>query len=324
MMKDSVKKAVADYNMLAEGDSVIVALSGGADSVSLLYTLRELKDELGFSLSACHINHNLRGAESDRDQRFAESLCEKLSVPVSVFSVDVKGSVRKHQSVEERARELRYEVFERLAKENSAKIATAHNANDNAETVLLNLLRGTGLKGLCGIPPVRDYIIRPLIYTPRTDIEAFCKENSIEFVTDCTNLSTDYTRNKIRLEILPRLAEINPSLVDGIARMTGNLNEDSLFLEKLALEAKNKAQAAPKKYHCRLLYENEPCILHRAISLILRESGVEPTHLRITGISKIIGENHGKINIEKNKFAVAKKGIFEIQTVLQNYRQKNT
>lgn len=323
-MKDNVRKAVSDYGMIEAGDSVTVALSGGADSVSLLYTLRELKDELGFSLSACHINHNLRGAESDRDQRFAESLCKKLSVPVSVFSVDVKGTVRKHQSVEERARELRYEIFERLAREANAKIATAHNANDNAETVLLNLLRGTGLKGLCGIPPVRDYIIRPLIYTPRTAIEAFCAENGIEYVTDRTNLSTDYTRNKIRLDILPRLAEINPSLIDGIARMTGNLNEDSLYLEGLALAAKNNAQIAPKKYDCRVLYANEPCILHRAISLILRESDIEPTHLKITGISKIIGENHGKINIEKNKFAVSKKGIFEIQTVLQNYRQKNT
>ena len=323
-MKDSVKKAVADYGMILKGDNIIVALSGGADSVSLLYTLNELKDELGFSLSACHVDHNLRGAESDRDRAFAKSLCEKLSVPVSVFSVDVKGTVKKHQSIEERARELRYEIFGRLAKENGAKIATAHNANDNAETVLLNLLRGTGLKGLCGIPPVRDYLIRPLIYTPRAAIEAFCRENHIEYVTDRTNFSTDYTRNKIRLDILPRLTEINPSLIDGIARMTGNLTEDSVFLEKLALDAKNKAQVAPKKYDCRLLSDNEPCVLHRAVSLILRESDVEPTHLRITGISKIISENHGKINIEKNKFAVAKKGIFEIQTVFQNYRQKNT
>ena len=323
-MKDNVRKAILSHNMIEKGGSVIVALSGGADSVCLLYVLKELASELDFRLSACHINHNLRGAESDRDMAFAESLCRQLSVPVSVFSVNVSDTVQKHQSIEERARELRYEIFERLALENHAKIATAHNANDNSETVLLNLLRGTGLKGLCGIPAVRDYLIRPLIYTKRADIEAFCKEANADYVTDRTNLSTDYTRNKIRLDILPRMLEINPSLHDGITRMTDNLTEDSVFLERLALEAKTAAELEPRKYDCRTLVKNEPCILHRAISLILRESGVEPTHLRITGISKIISENNGKINIEKNKFAVAKKGAFEIMTVLQNYRQKHT
>ena len=323
-MRDKVRKAILDGNMLKKGDNVIVALSGGADSVCLLHVMKQLEEELGFSLSACHINHNLRGAESDSDSAFAESLCRRLSVPVSVFSVDVLGAQKKHSSVEECARELRYEVFGRLAEEKDAKIATAHNANDNAETVLLNLLRGTGLKGLCGIPAKRDYIIRPLLGVTRAEIEAFCSENALEYVTDKTNFSTDYTRNKIRLEILPKLIEINPSLLGGIARMTGNLTEDSVFLEQLAAKAKDSAEITKGRYDCKRLSGNDKCVLHRVISLILRENGIEPSHLRITGISQIIGENHGKINIEKNKFAVARKGILEIQTVFQNYRQKNT
>ena len=206
---DSVIKkvlfAVKSHNMIKKGDKIVAALSGGADSVTLLHCLNSIKEELGFELSACHVNHNLRGEDSDKDQAFAQALCENMNIPLKVFSINVAKAMEKHTSVEETARALRYKAFSEESERLGAKVATAHNSCDNTETVFLNLLRGTGLKGLCGIPPVRDYLIRPLILCTREEIEAYCDENSLRYVTDKTNFSTEYTRNKIRLELLPKL-----------------------------------------------------------------------------------------------------------------------
>lgn len=322
-MKNKIKQTIIAFDMISKGDTVICALSGGADSVCLLHNLKEISDELGFRLCACHINHNLRGNESDADEKYVRSLCERLEIELFVYSVDVTGTLAKHQSVEERARELRYEVFEELSRKLGAKIATAHNLGDTAETVILNMIRGTGLKGLCGIPPVRDYLIRPLLSCERKEIEAYCKENSLEYVTDKTNFSTDYSRNKVRLELIPKLVEMNPSFLGGISRMTQNLIEDSSYLEAIAAKEKKNA-AYEDAYRCDSLTSLDDCILHRVISLILWENKVEPTSLRIKGISQIIAQGKGKINIEKNKFAVVKKGLFKIETIFQNYRTNNT
>ena len=196
-VRDKVLETVEHYKMLKSGDKVIVALSGGSDSVTLLHCLKSLEAELGITVYACHINHNLRGKDSDSDQAYVQRLCEKTATPLRAFSVDVSGTVRKHQSTEERARELRYETFGRLSEELGAKVATAHNACDNAETVLMNMLRGTGLKGLCGIPPVRDYLIRPLLWCTKEEILGYCKENGLEYVTDMTNFSTAYTSSDL-------------------------------------------------------------------------------------------------------------------------------
>lgn len=317
-------QAVERYGMLEKGDSVAVALSGGADSVALLHSLKTSENELGIRLSACHVNHNLRGEESDGDEAYVRELCRELEVPLKVFSVDVSGSVVKHQSVEERARELRYDAFAKLSCELDSKVATAHNACDNTETVLLNLLRGTGLKGLCGIPPVRDYLIRPLILCTRDEIEEYCRENGLKYVTDSTNASTAYTRNKIRLELIPKLLEINPSLYEGVGRMTLALGEDSRFLEDMARTAFAEARAGEGVYSAEKLNALPDPILHRVISLMLREKDTEPTALRITGFYEIIKGGRGKINIEKNKFASVKKGMAEILVIPQNYRKKIT
>ena len=195
-MMDKIKETITRYNMLQENDVVAVAVSGGADSIALLHTLHSLKHELGITVVACHVNHNLRGEESIRDAQFVEDFCSINKIPVTFYSIEVK--VDKHESVEERARKMRYECFDKLCNELNAKLATAHTASDNAETVFLNILRGTGTKGLCGIPPVRDNIIRPLLRCTREEIENYCKENSLSFVTDSSNLSDDYTRNKIK------------------------------------------------------------------------------------------------------------------------------
>lgn len=322
-MKNKIRKTIEAFDMIKKGDTVICALSGGADSVCLLHNLSGLSDELGFRLCACHINHNLRGSESDSDENYVRSLCKRLGIELFAYSVDVKGTLNKHQSVEERARELRYEIFSELSESLGAKVATAHNLGDTAETVILNMIRGTGLKGLCGIPPVRDYLIRPLLSCERSEIEAYCKENALEYVTDRTNLSTDYSRNKVRLELIPKLIEMNPSFLGGISRMTQNLIEDSNYLEEIARKEKKNA-LRENGYCCDYLTSLDDCILHRVISLILWENGIEPSSLRIKGISEIIARRNGKINIEKNKFAIAKKGKFTIETIFQNYRVNNT
>lgn len=324
---DSVIKkvlfAVKSHNMIKKGDKIVAALSGGADSVTLLHCLNSIKEELGFELSACHVNHNLRGEDSDKDQAFAQALCENMNIPLKVFSINVAKAMEKHTSVEETARALRYKAFSEESERLGAKVATAHNSCDNTETVFLNLLRGTGLKGLCGIPTVRDYLIRPLILCTREEIEAYCDENSLRYVTDKTNFSTEYTRNKIRLELLPKLLDINPSLYEGVSRMTSALSEDSVFLENMAKEALYGARLEDKTYSSARLASLPPPILTRTVSLMLRERDIEPTAVKIKGFEEIIKAGTGKVNVEKNKFAVVRKGKAEIQIIIQNYRKKN-
>lgn len=322
-VREKVIEAIERHRMIQTGDRIIAALSGGADSVTLLHCLNELRESLGFELSACHVNHNLRGEDSDMDQAFAEKLCKKMNVPIRVFSINVLDSMEKHVGVEEKARTLRYEAFSEEAKRLGAKVATAHNSCDNTETVLLNMLRGTGLKGLCGIPAVRDYLIRPLLLCSRKEIEAYCTENNLGFVTDKTNFSTDYTRNKIRIELLPKLLQINPSLHEGISRMTNSLTEDSVFLESIAREKLEEARLGEYVYDNEKLAPLPRPILTRITSIMLRERNIEPTAIKICAYEKIIRLGAGKVNVEKNKFATVKKGKAEIQIIVQNYRKKN-
>lgn len=321
-VRENILKAVRQYDMLSQGDKVIAAVSGGADSVTLLHGLKALEEELGITVYACHVNHNLRGAESDADESYVRELCKGMGVELEVFSVDVKGSQSKHESTEETARALRYQAFSQMAERLGAKVATAHNACDNAETVLLNMLRGTGLKGLCGIPPVRDYLIRPLIFCEREEIEEYCRLNGLKFAVDKTNFSTAYTRNKIRLELMPQLLKINPSFYSGIGRMTSSLIQDSIFLEEQAKAALDNARTGDGVYSAKMLKELPEPIFDRAISMILREKDVEPSALRINGFAEIIRAGTGKINLEKNKFAVVKKDMAEVQFITQKYRKK--
>ena len=174
---DNIRSALAEYKMIETGDAVVAALSGGADSVSLLHALTELSGELGITVSACHVNHHLRGEEADADMHFCESLCDRLGVELRVLEADVASMQQKHESLEECARRVRYDFFAEVSE--GKKLATAHNSNDCAETVLLNLMRGTGLKGLCGVPPVRGNIIRPLIFCTRENVEEYCRSRGL-------------------------------------------------------------------------------------------------------------------------------------------------
>lgn len=232
MNKDSVLKYINNNSMLEKGDRVVVGLSGGADSVCLTHVLYSLKDELGITLCAAHINHSIRGDEADSDEQFCRDFCKGLGIEIFVKKADVPSMSRElHIGEEECGRIVRYEFFSAVAGQDG-KIATAHNKNDNAETLLLNLVRGSSLKGACAIPPVRGNIIRPLLDVSRSEIEAYIAENKLDFVTDSTNLQTEYARNKIRNEILPLLQSINASAVDNLASFTGYASEDNAYVLK--------------------------------------------------------------------------------------------
>lgn len=216
--------------MLERGDRVVCGLSGGADSVCLLSVLDELKDELGITLCAAHINHGIRGDEADRDENFCRELCSRLGVELFVKRVCIPELSRELRIGEEECgRRVRYGFFNEIAGE-GGKIATAHNMNDCAETLIFNLARGASLKGAGSIPPVRDNIVRPLLETDRKEIEEYLKDKGLDFVTDSTNLQNEYTRNKIRNEILPALGKINESAVRNLAYFSSLAREDEEYI----------------------------------------------------------------------------------------------
>ena len=232
-----IKSFIRENQLLSEGDRVLVALSGGADSVCLLSILLALKDEYSFSLAAVHVNHNLRGDEADADAAFCTALCEKLGVRLHSCSADVQSLAReKRLSIEAAAREARYRIFYSLCEQNGySKIAVAHNAQDSAETVLMHLLRGSGLDGLRGILPKRDNVIRPLLCVTRDEIEGYLTDGGLSYVTDSTNAEDVYLRNRIRHDLLPKLVdEYNPNLIQTLLQTVTLLQKDAQCLDALA------------------------------------------------------------------------------------------
>ena len=237
-----MKRRVADYikqqHLLEQDKRYLVALSGGADSVCLLLILKSL----GYSVEAIHCNFHLRGEESDRDEQFCKSLCDQQQVPIHLVHFDTREfAVLHHQSIEMAARTLRYRYFSQLCHDLPADaVCVAHHRDDSVETVLMNLIRGTGLHGLTGIHPVVESqepplrIIRPLLCTNRSEIEQFLRENRQEYMTDSTNLSSEEAvRNKIRLEVIPLLQQINPSVKESIAQTARWLQEAEKALDNL-------------------------------------------------------------------------------------------
>lgn len=226
-MKPQPLKAVAEYidshALLEKNGKAIVALSGGADSVALLLMLREL----GYDVEAAHCNFHLRGAESDRDEAFVKELCLRLGIALHLAHFDTCAHATLHKvSIEMAARDLRYAYFERLRHDIGAQtVCVAHHREDSVETMLINLVRGTGLHGLTGISPRNGNIVRPLLCLGRADIESYLREKRQPFVTDSTNLIDDVTRNKIRLDIMPLLRQINPSADVSIWRTAERMSE---------------------------------------------------------------------------------------------------
>ncbi len=224
------------YDMLPEDSTVIACVSGGTDSMCLLNVLMELRGRFGYELHAAHFNHRLRGDESDGDEEFVGNYCESLGIPFHSGAGDVYGESRTSgRGIEETARDMRYRFFARIAGElRNARIATAHNAGDNLETVLLRVARGTGLTGLCGIPPVRGNIIRPMLTVTRQEIEQYNITRAIPHREDSTNARDDYARNRLRHHVVPVLRELNSDIDGSVADMTELLRRDEEFLVKLA------------------------------------------------------------------------------------------
>ena len=236
-MLQKVQKTLNELNMIASGDVILVGLSGGADSVALLLVLKELSEQKGFSLEAIHVEHGIRGEESKADEAFAKALCEENYVPFQSVKVDVPALCRETGlGVEEAARKLRYEVFEKAALEKGAKIALAHHQEDNAETILFQLTRGSSLPGLCGMQSVREdengvYYIRPLLGVHRAEIEAFLKERGQAYCIDSTNAELEYSRNFLRNQVIPELAQINGQAVEHINQAAAHLSEIKDYLD---------------------------------------------------------------------------------------------
>ena len=253
------------HGMLQSGH-VLVALSGGADSVSLLHVLLSLRDELGLSVEAAHVHHGLRGEEADRDERFVRELCAKWNVPLHVLHANVAAEAAETgESLEACGRRVRYAFFDLLAK---GEIATAHTRDDNAETVLLHLARGSGLRGLCGIPPVRGNIVRPLLDCTRAEVEAYCAEHGLSFVTDSTNQSDAFARNRVRHEILPAMRTINPAASDAIARCAGTLSRDADYLDAQTADLLSESKR-PFGYDAAALRAAHPALRYRALEAVL-------------------------------------------------------
>lgn len=244
-MINKIRAFAEKYDMLPTG-KILAAVSGGADSMCLLMALFELSKTMNFSLEAAHYNHRLRGNESDRDEAFVREYCALLNIPCHVGAEDVsKWAADNGYGLEEAGRKLRYKFFDETASHIGAcRIATAHNADDNCETVLMNMTRGTGLRGLCGIPPIRGNIVRPVLILTRAQIEEFLNERHIPHIEDSSNSSDAYTRNKLRHHVIPVLKEINPSFAEAVTSMTGLLTLDRDFIETQAAEFTNEANGA--------------------------------------------------------------------------------
>ena len=233
-MNNSVLNTIEQYNMISKGDAVAVCLSGGADSMALLHLMCRYKEFFEIDLFAVHINHGLRKA-SDDEEVFVKKYCEKLGIKCLVYHFDMNEKQKPQgMSIETWARQLRYEVFEKVSAQHKAKLATAHTLSDKCETVIFNLCRGTSVKGVCGIPAVRENIIRPLINCTRQDIENYCKENNVPFVTDETNFSEEYSRNKIRLKVVPVLKQVNSKSEQLIGEFTQEMEQIYTFLTQLS------------------------------------------------------------------------------------------
>ena len=264
-MQNDLRRQLKDYEMVSPGEQVYCAVSGGADSMALLWGMYLLRDSLGITLGAVHFNHGLRGAESGRDEQFVREICDRYDIPLTVGRGKV---VAGEKGLEAAAREARYAFFATL----SGKIATAHTADDNAETVLMHLVRGTGLKGLGGIAPVRGNLIRPMLGITRQQVLSFLEEYHIPFVEDSTNGEDSFLRNRLRHHVMPLLKQENPSLAENLSDMAMDLRRDEAQLEMLA-----RYEQLPRVEELKAL--SQP-VRRRMLANFLKERGVREPERR--------------------------------------------
>lgn len=278
MILEQIKKTVCRHQLLENGDRVLAAVSGGADSVCLLEALLCLAPEMGFSVAAAHLHHGLRGAAADEDEAFVRQLCREKEVPLYVRCVDIAALAKEQGSgLEETGRRERYAFFnETAAREGLNKVATAHHAGDNIETVLMRLIRGTGPRGLAGIPYRNGVVIRPLLDVRRSDIEAFLQSRQLGWQTDDTNFETEFTRNRIRHQLIPMLEQsFNPGFQKTFQEQLALYNAGSVYIEgevRRLFEKTVQPVSAGYSFSCDALRQESPflvsMLLHETISAL--------------------------------------------------------
>lgn len=307
MLLDNVRNTIAKHKLLELGDKVLCAVSGGADSLCMLHVMLNLRAEYDLEIYALNVNHLIRGKESDEDSDYVKRVCEAANIKCFYREYDVlKLAKELKMGTEECGRKLRYEFFSEIANElGGAKIATAHNLNDNAETVLFRLIRGSSLEGLSGISYKRDNIIRPLLDVERSEIEKYLHENNIKWRTDSSNLSDEYSRNKIRLNVFPQLREIFPDAERKIVNAAMFMREDNDYLNECAQNFEEEFGSEDFFFADKfnLLPDS---IKRRVAKIYLGKWGVKEISLdKINAIINLAQNESGKeFNLTKNSFAV--------------------
>ena len=311
LKKKKINEYINKYKMLQTGDGVVLGLSGGPDSVCLFFVLLELRQEYDLNIVAVHVNHMIRGKDADEDQEYVENLCKTYNIPIRSVNIDIpKLAEISGRSLEEEARLARYEQFEHVANEmenqgcDRVRIAIAHNANDNAETVLFHMARGCGLDGVCGIAPVRGRIIRPLLQVSKTDIIELLDDNQIDYCIDATNAETDYDRNRIRHNIMPEMCQVNDRALEHISELTARLTQVSDYLN---IEAEGLLQIAKsdKGLRKRAIATAPPVIASQALKLYIsrfmpQEKDVSSAHIEsILGLLDEDGERQVDLPYQK-------------------------
>lgn len=322
MLKEEILNTIKKYNLIEENDSIVVGVSGGPDSICLLHILNSLKTKLNFKIYVAHINHMIR-QEADSETEYVKEFCKKINVECFVKKVDVISMAQKEKKgTEEKGREIRYEFFEEiLNKTNSNKIATAHNNNDKVETILMNILRGSGTAGLKGIDPIRDNkYIRPLIETNRKDIEKYCEENRLNPKYDKSNQENVYTRNKVRNILIPYIEkEFNPNILKAINRLSNVATAEDTYLNKISIEEfdiikeedNNQIILNLKKFNNLNLVIKSRIILYTINKVVGTTDGIEK--INVDDIIKLCSNNIGNkylMPTKKIKIVVKNKKIF--------------
>lgn len=294
---------VKKYNMLSNGDFVVVGVSGGADSMALLAYLCQKRDEYNLRLLVANVEHGIRGVESKEDTAFVENYCNEHNIEFKSISIDaINGAKQSNMSVEEYSRKIRYDFFRSF---NPDKIATAHNLSDNVETLLFRISRGTSIKGLCGIPPVRDNIIRPFLNVTGEEIRTACKNAGIEYRIDSTNADNKYSRNNIRNNIIPLFKTLNPSFEQSVSRLIESVSEDESFLNENANDCfdecfKNNCLSLSK------LRTYSASVIKRAILKYFELYDVSLDEIHLNGVYALVF-NPGRLQIKGKTFAISDK-----------------
>ncbi len=329
-VEQKVLKFIDENHLISKGDKILIALSGGADSVFLISFLLKYKKKFNTDLSAFHLNHKLRGKESEADEKFCKNFCSENKIKFIVSVKDVKSYAKKNKlSVEEAGRELRYNELNKAVKKNHlTKIGTAHNASDNIETILLNFFKGTGLKGLTGIPVRRENIIRPILCLSSEEIREYLKVNKINFRIDESNLNLDYERNFLRNEIIPKLKQrLNPLLEEKISTTANIFKEINLFVEKKLSEYENKTIAFSSNELTvnlkRLSGLDKNLWSHFLKSMIEQKFGIELSSVNIKSLVDLISSQPGaELTLKQNVIASRLREVLLVKKASKNRLKK--